>query len=69
MSILYRFSKEIYRSRRHLGLTQEQAAEALSISVRWFQYIEAGERIPGPILILNIIALFEIDGKNLKKKE
>ncbi len=69
MSILYRFSKEVHRSRRQLGLTQEQAAEALSISVRWFQYIEAGERIPGPILILNIIALLEIDGKNLKKKE
>lgn len=69
MSILYRFSKEVYRSRRHLGLTQEQAAEALSISVRWFQYIEAGERMPGPILILNIIALLGIDGKNLREQE
>ena len=67
MSIFYRFSKEVYRSRKQLGLTQEQVAEALSISVRWFQYIEAGERIPGPLLILNIIALLGIDGKNLRK--
>lgn len=69
MSILHRFSTEVHRSRKHLGLTQEQAAEALSISVRWFQYIEAGERIPSPILLLNIIALLEIDGKNLQEEE
>lgn len=68
MSIIYRFSTEVHRSRKELGLTQEQAAEALSISVRWFQYIEAGERVPGPILILNIIALLGIDGKKLRKK-
>lgn len=67
MSIFHRFSKEVYRSRKQLGLTQEQVAEALSISVRWFQYIEAGERIPGPLLILNIIALLGIDGNNLRK--
>ncbi len=68
MSIIYRFSTEVQRSRKELGLTQEQAAEALSISVRWFQYIESGERIPGPILILNIIALLGIDGRRLRKK-
>lgn len=67
MSILQKFSNEVYRSRKQLGLTQEQVAEALSISVRWFQYIEAGERLPGPLLILNIIALLEIDGKNLRQ--
>ena len=34
MSILQRFSDGIRRSRKQLCLTQEQAAEALSISVR-----------------------------------
>ncbi len=69
MSILYRFSEEIQRSRIKLGMTQEQTAEALSISTRWFQYIEAGKRIPGSLLTLRIIALLEINGKDLKEKE
>lgn len=69
MSILQRFADEIRRSRKELGMTQEEAAEALSISVRWFQYIESGKRIPSSILTLNIIALFEIHGKNLREEK
>ena len=34
MSAYYTFSEEVRRSRIRLGITQEQAAEALSISVR-----------------------------------
>lgn len=69
MSILQRFSDEIRRSRKQLGLTQEQAAEAPSISVRWFQYIESGKRIPSTILTLNIIAVLGIQGKNLREEK
>lgn len=68
MSILCRFSEEIRRSRTNLGMTQEQAAEALSISVRWFQYIESGKRMPGSLLTLQMVALFGIDGKDLREK-
>lgn len=69
MTIHHRFSEEILRSRTKLGMTQEQAAEALSISVRWYQSIEGGKRIPSSLLILKIIALFGIDGKDLREKE
>lgn len=69
MLIHYRFAQEVCRCRTRLGMTQEQAAEALSISVRWFQYIEAGERIPSGILMLRIIALLGIDGRDLRGKE
>lgn len=68
MSILCRFSEEIRRSRTNLGMTQEQAAEALSISVRWFQHIESGKRMPSSLLTLQMIALFGIDGKDLREK-
>ena len=47
-------------------MTQEQLAEALSISVRWLQYIEAGERVPSTVLALRIIALLGISGKDLR---
>lgn len=69
MLIHYKFSQEIWRCRTELNMTQEQVAEALSISVRWFQYIEAGERIPSGILTLRIIALLGIDGRNLREEK
>ncbi len=43
MSIISRFSKQIYYSPKEMDLTQEQTAEALNISVRWFQDIENGK--------------------------
>lgn len=66
MSVIYRFSKEVCRCRVRLGMTQEQLAEALSISVRWLQYIESGERVPSTVLALRIIALLGINGKDLR---
>ncbi len=68
-TIHHRFSKEVFHSRIKLGMTQEQAAEALSISVRWFQYIESGKRMPGAVLTLQIIALFGINGEDLREKK
>lgn len=61
MLIFHGFAEEVRRSRKRLGLTQEQAAEELSISVRWFQYIEEGHRIPSTSLALQMIALLEMD--------
>lgn len=68
MTILYRFAREVRRSRKQLGLTQRQVAKTLSISTRWYQYIEAGKRKPGIILALNLIALLKIDGQNLQEE-
>ena len=49
-----------------MDLTQEQAAECLDISVRWFQDIENGKHLPSTELTLKIIAFFGIDGKKLR---
>ena len=46
---------------------EEEAAEKLSISLRWFQQIEEGHKLPSGALMLKIIIFFEIDGKNLKE--
>lgn len=66
MSILFRFAGEIYHARRDRGITQEEAAEALNISLRWYQKIERGQSLPGTKLALRIIAFFEIEGSRLK---
>ena len=68
MSYEYNFSLAIFYSRKEKGLTQEQAAERLGISKRWFQMIEKGEKLPSPSLLLKIIAEFEINGRSLSSK-
>lgn len=60
-----KFSELLYNSRINRGMSQEDAAEHFQISVRWFQSIEHGDRIPGGKLLLEMIAFFEIDGKQL----
>jgi DNA-binding XRE family transcriptional regulator len=69
MSIWSRFSKVVYYSRKEMGLTQEQAAEGIGISTRWYQDIENGKHTPGSDLTLKIIAFFGIDGKKLRIEE
>jgi len=68
MSYEYNFSLAIFCSRKEMGITQEQAAERLGISKRWFQMIEKGEKLPSPSLLLKIIAEFDIDAKAIIKK-
>lgn len=51
--------------RREKNLTQEQAAELLDISVRWFQKVERGQAKPGFDLICDLAAEFSIDFSKL----
>ena len=69
MSIQTNFSNQILSARCRMKMTQEQAAEGLNVSTRWFQEIESGRVLPGADLLLEIIAFFEIEGKDLQEKE
>ena len=69
MSIKSKFSKSIYYSRLEREMTQAQAAEALDISVRWYQIIENGRCLPSAELTLKIIAFFGIDGAELREED
>jgi len=51
-----------------MGLTQKEAAEILSISIRWYQRIESGEKFPSAMLLLKMIFLFNIDIGELKQE-
>ena len=61
MSLKSIFSHEVYRARSELGLTQQEVADAISISVRWYQYIEKGASIPGSIVMLRLILFLNLD--------
>lgn len=69
VSMKMRFSNEVYRCRTDRGFTQREAAERLNISLRWFQYIENGHRMPSSKLMLQIFVVFEINGSRLKNPE
>lgn len=51
--------------RREKNLTQEQAAELLDISARWYQKIERGQAKPGFDLICDLATEFSIDFSKL----
>lgn len=67
MSLQSKFASELYRKRKQLGYTQEKVASSVGISTRWYQYIEKGERLPGPEVMLKLFAFLEMEGKNLKE--
>lgn len=61
MSIEFRFASALLHARLERGMTQMEAAEALDISLRWYETIENGHAVPGGSLVLKIIVYFKID--------
>lgn len=68
MSYKFDFSLAVFTSRKEKGFTQEEIAEKLGISKRWFQKIEKGERLPSPTLLLKMIDLLEIDARSISHR-
>lgn len=64
MKGLWNFSNAVFHARTAKGLTQEQTAEALGISVRWYQCIKKGVGRPGFDLLLRIMILLELDARD-----
>lgn len=60
------FSTVLYKYRKAHRLTQEDLAEHLNISTRWYQNLESGKKLPGNDLMLNLIAYLGIDGRDLR---
>ena len=69
MSVKQRFASAVFHAREKMGITQEKAAEALRISVRWYQQIEYGRVLPSAELTLKIIAVYGINGECLREYE
>ena len=54
-----RFGIEIKKARKDAGMTQEQAAEALNVSVRTYAKYEGGEILPGDDMVAGMMQVFE----------
>jgi len=65
---LEQLSKTMRTRRRERKLTQEQAAELLEVSVRWYQQVERGESKPGFSLVCELARVFQIDFADFSDK-
>ena len=59
MNMSKRFGIEIKKARKDAGMTQEQAAEALNVSVRTYAKYESGEILPGDDMVAGMMQVFE----------
>ena len=62
------FASAICKARQEYGLTQEETAEIIGVSSRWYQKIEAGTGKPNLQHTLHLMALFDLDPKILAKE-
>lgn len=60
MTIRYKFATALYHARREKHLTQEETAELLDVSTRWFQKIENAHSEPNLELTCKIVKEFGI---------
>lgn len=68
MPINSKFSTEVYHARDSFGYTQREVAEAVSVSVRWYQRVEKGEKLPGSVVMLRLILLFHLDVEKFREE-
>lgn len=61
MKFKSKFSSSMLKARKAFGYTQSEVAEAVSISVRWYQKIESGSKLPGTMTTLRIILFLHLD--------
>lgn len=67
MKLQMKISQSLLNSRNRLGYTQNEVADAVSISVRWYQKIESGKRLPGTRVFIRLAVLLEIDLKDYRE--
>ena len=61
MKFKSKFASAMLKARKELGYTQSEVAEAVSISVRWYQKIESGCKLPGTLTAFRIAVFLHID--------
>ncbi len=61
MAALSQFALKLYKIRTEYLYTQEQMAEMLNISTRWYQKLECGNASPNFELTCRIVKIFNIN--------
>lgn len=65
---LHRLASILLAKRLEYGLTQEQVAEFMQCSTRWYQKIEAGTSNPSWKDILRLMFLFHLDSTSVTQE-
>lgn len=68
MKIALKFSNALFKARTEQKYTQSEVAEAVSITVRWYQKIEAGSCLPGSLTMLRLILFLHIDVEKFREE-
>lgn len=58
---LHAFAGRLCTARNARGMTQQQVADFLNRSTRWYQKIEAGTSAPNWLDAILLVALFDLD--------
>lgn len=65
---IHRFAGALCQARNSCGMTQQEVADCLDRSRRWYQKIEAGTSEPNLEDTIYLMAMFHIDAANLAKE-
>ena len=68
MKMTSKFASPALKARKELGYTQSEVAEAISVSVRWYQKIEAGQKLPGTITAFRIVLFLHLDVEEFREE-
>ncbi|MBQ8388798.1 MAG: helix-turn-helix transcriptional regulator [Clostridia bacterium] len=68
MKLKSKFSSALLKARLHLGYTQSEVAEAVSITVRWYQRIESGRKLPGTLTMLRLILFLNLNVEEFREE-
>lgn len=61
MSFKFTFSGDLYHVRKANGWSQQYVADQVKVSLREYQNIESGKRLPHVETFLRLVYLFELD--------
>ena len=62
------FSTGTPQARTALGYTQREVAEAVSVSVRWYQKVESGRGIPSGVTTIRIVLFLHLNLEDIREE-
>lgn len=66
MELEKEFRDQLKAARKAWGYTQEQVAEAVSVSSRWYNAVERGRGVPNAALVLRLQIFLHLDPQDLR---
>ena len=64
----FKFSGKVLEARLAQGYTQREVADAISVTVRWYQRVEKGEKLPGSMVLLRLILFLNLNVEDFREE-